>query len=240
MKTSNIIILATVLLLIGGTAWYISNLKKDLREAQLAERTAIIRNDSLKIISATQARKLVADTLKQRNLNKLVDSLGIALEGKPKVIQVIKYLPRPVDKPVDSVVVKGDTVEVQDYYPQKNNYFVKYSNKVSIKDAKGQGRWDFTPISLAVVLSQRKDGIWSADVKVPEWLSVESIDIQATPLEIAERDNFGWIAGVSYGKDFERDSEFLRVSFGARYKKFYVDLGLTTMQTFDAGIKFEL
>ncbi|MCB1712425.1 MAG: hypothetical protein KDH96_08095, partial [Candidatus Riesia sp.] len=175
----------------------------------------------------------------QRELNKIVDSLEIELEAKPKVVYKIKYVPKEVEKPVDSIKIDKDSVQVEDYYPQKDNYFVKYKNKISLADSTGIGEWTFQPISLSGVISQREDGIFQADFKTPEWLKIEDVDIQAIPLEPPKIDNFGWILGGGLGKDFKADETFVRLSAGLRYKKFFLDVGATTNQTLDAGIKVE-
>jgi hypothetical protein len=243
MKNSNKIIIALVvllLLLIGGGAWYINSLQNDLKEANFAIRKEILRNDKLVQINEQQYRKLVADTLTQRQLSKLVDSLEIELDAKPKIVYVVKATPKEVEKETDSIKIDSTHIDIDSYYPQKKDYFARYQNRITLKDSTGAEKWSFSPISISGVISQRDDGIFTADFKTPEWLKIDNIDIQATPLEIPKPDNFGFILGSSYGHSFKEGGEdYLKVTGGIRYKKVYLEVGGATNSSVEGGLKFE-
>lgn len=245
MKNINRIFSIIVVVILLGLGIYggitIYKLRKDLKASELEFRTSKIRGDSLKKISDVQFRKLVADTLTQKQLNKLIESLSLEIDGKNKMIQKLSVRPKPVvNKPIDKVVVTEDSVKINSFYPNKSDWFVNYQSTVFIKDGVGEESWNFQPLSLSVVLSQRKDGIWSADLNAPSWITVEGMDIQAIPLEPPVIDNFALIAGASYGKDFEYELDFFRVTTGFRYKKVYILLGATTNKTVDVGALLEL
>lgn len=240
ISRTTLVLSGVVVLLIGLIFFGVRKYKKDLKEAQTEIRTGKIKVDSLQKVADGHYRKLVADTLKQAELNKLVAELGLKLKEKPKVVEVIKFKPRPViDKPVDEIAVKEDSVYIEDYYPQKANYAIKYSNKFSLSKKQGLSNWDFKPIQISIVLSQRKDGIFTSDIKTPDWIEVESVDIQSTPLELYKPDNFGWIVGVGTGKDYKSHNDYMRFTGGIRFKKLYFEVGGTTEQTLDASLKVE-
>lgn len=242
MKTQNKIIIGLIvllLLMLGGGALYINSLKGEIDDLEMANRKLVLKNDTLQKVSDTQYRKLVADTLTKRQLQKKVDSLGLELDAKPKVIYKVKFVPKEVEKPTDSVSVDSLGVTIDDYYPKRDNYFVRYQNRISLKDSTGVSKWSFGSISISGVISQRDDGIFQADFKTPEWLTIEDVDIQAVPLEVPKPDNFGLLLGGSVGKDFKSDEVYGRISGGLRFKKFYIDIGAGTNQTLDGGIKFE-
>jgi hypothetical protein len=247
MKTRTKLIIAALILLliiIGGTAYYINSLKQDLKEEQLAHRKEILRNDELKIINETQVRKLIADTLKQSELNKIVADLGIEIDkaknAKPKIVYVVKATPKEVVKETDSLTIDSTGISIESYYPQKKDYFAKYENRITLKDTLGKEKWSFNAIKISGTISQRDDGIFTADFKTPPWLKIDSIDIQATPLEMPKPDNFGFLLGSTYGHSFKEGGEdYLKVTGGLRYKKVYVEVGAGTNSTVEGGLKYE-
>lgn len=242
MKKSTKIIIAVVvlLLLIGGTAWYVHSLQQKLDEANITIRKDKIKMDTLVMISPTQYRKLVADTLKARDLEKLVKELGIQLDAKPKIIYKTKIIIREVEKETDSVKIENDTLTIDSYYPQKENYFARYQNTVDLLKEKGMEKWSFNPVDIAIVLSQRKDGIWVSDIKTPPYMTVGSVDVQATPLETPKVDNFGFLIGAGYGHSFKEGQEdYMRISGALRFKKIYFEVGGSTNSTVDGGVKYE-
>ncbi len=214
----------------------ISEIKKELRIERL-------KNDTLQKISDTQYRKLIADTLTQKQLNKRIKELGIALEAKPKVIYNTKIVVKEVDKIVDNIIRDSTSIAINTYYPQKENYFVNYQNKINLKDNTGVEHWKFSPVEISIVLSQRKDGMWQSDIKVPEFMEVGSVDVQATPFEIEKskkRSTFGLLLGGGAGYDFRTEEIYGRISGDLRIKKFYIGVGAGSNQTVDGGIKIEL
>jgi hypothetical protein len=237
-KVTLILVLVILLLLTAGFIGK-SYYERKLQKKDEAYKTEVLKNDSLQRISDTQYRKLVADTLKLKEVQKLVDSLGIQLDTKPKVVFQTEFVPVEIEKPVDSISIIDDIISIVDYYPQKENYFIRYQNKVSLLDKKGNSIFSFNPVDISIVLSQREDGLFQSDVKVPDFLSVGDVDIRSTPLEPTGVDNFGLLLGAGLGKDFKTEETFLRVSGGLRFKKFYLDVGANTNQVIDAGIKFE-
>lgn len=237
MKKDVTYLVIILLLLLGGWLGY-QHYQKKLDEKDLAYKKEVLKSDKLEKINETQYRKLVADTATIKELRGIVDNLGIKLTEKPKVVEVVKLVPVEVNKPIDGVIVKEDSVSITDYYPKEENYFAKYTNNFNLNTKEGLSKWSFNPVTMSIVLSQREDGIWQSDVKVPDFIEVSDVDIVATPLEIY-KNNFGWILGASYGKDFNKDSEFIRISGGFRYKKTYIDIGASSNETVDFGVKFE-
>lgn len=213
--------------------------KKKLEKTQLEVRKWKIKQDSLLKLSDGYYRKLVADTLTKNQLKKLAEDI-IELKGrKPVVVQNVTFVPKEVEKLIDDVVVKNDTAYIEDYYPSKESPFLKYTNKFSISNQKGFSKFKFNPVDLAIVLTQRDDGIFEADIKGPEFLNFTNVDIQAIPLTPPSKDNFGWLFGVGYGKDFNTNENFFDIDIYARIKRFYIGGGVTTSGMAKGGIKIE-
>lgn len=214
--------------------------RKALKEREDAYKDVVLKNDELKKINATQYQKLIDDRLKQKELDDIISGLKIELKNKPKT--VIETVLVPVDKesPVDDVVVVNDSLTINDFYPQKKDYFVNYSARIDTESKKGIGRFSFQPVNVNLVLSQRKDGVYQLDTQVPEWMSVNNIEVRSLPLDVPRPDNFGLLLGVGYGKDFSKIREdYVRITTGVRWKKLYLEVGGNTNSTVDGGLKFE-
>lgn len=241
MKNNKVILILIIIiiLLLGVGALYVHSLKEDIKEANLSARLEKLRGDRLEVISTTQARKLVADSLTQRELNRLVKELEIALDAKPKIVWKTEFIIEEVEKEIDGIVVDSTSVAVDDYFPQKEGYFIRYQNRIDLLEGKGKSNWSFSPLTISGVISQRKDDIYTIDFKAPEWLEIASIDVQATPLETPKRDNFGVLLGGGAGYDFRSQEVYGRLSGDIRFKKFYIGVGAGTNQTVDGGIKIE-
>lgn len=249
MKNNKITIalIIIILLLLAGGFWYINSLKGDIFDAQQETRKEKIKNNELVKAADGYYRTLVADTLKDKELAKIAEKvlgenidLKNEVKRKAKIVQQLELKIKDLQKPIDEVIVEGDTLSISDFYPNKDNPFVTYSNKISLTDKKGNATWSFGKIEVSIVIFQRADNLFEADVKVPEWIELGKVDIQATPLEPPKIDNFGFLIGGGYGKDFRTGgTDFIRLNGGIRYKKVYISLGASSNSTADIGINFE-
>lgn len=242
MKTYNInlyLVFIIIGLLIFG--WIAKQeYDKKLEKAYKENRTLKISKDELVKVNDEQYRKLVGDTLTQRQLNKIVDSLKLKLDAKPTTIIETVFVPVNDSGEIDDVIVLNDSITIEDYYPNKENYFVKYFAKIAISTEDGIGEFSFSPIKLNLIISQKEDGIYQLDTKTPNWLLINNINIQSIPLTPTKIDNFGWIVGGGYGKDYNTFENYLKLSAGFRWKKFYLLGNVSTNNNIDIGVNLEL
>ena len=184
-------------------------------------------------------QKLVADTLTKSELKKLAGDIVDLQNRKPIIVERIIIKPEYIEKEIDGVKVDKDSVYIEDYYPNKESPFLKYSNRFSLKSEKGISQFEFDSINLSAVITQRKDGLFEADIKGPEFLKISNVDIQSIPLTPEKPDNFGILMGVDYGVDFKNKTNFINVSSYIRNKKFYIGGGVNTNGQFSGGVKYE-
>jgi hypothetical protein len=97
----------------------------------------------------------------------------------------------------------------------------------------------FSDVKIDLAISQNKDGTYEANMKAPNFIQINSLDVQSTPIEPIKVDNFGILIGGGYGKDFGTGINYLEVGGGIRLKKFYIELEGNTNKQADIGIKFE-
>lgn len=184
-------------------------------------------------------QKIIADTLTKHQLKKLAEEITELKGRKPITITNTVIKPVYMDKPSDIVIVRNDSISITDYYPNKENPFLKYSNKTSLKTKKGRSTFDWKPIKLSQVTTKKDNGLYQVDFKGPDFLEVESLDIQTEPMAEPIKDNRGTLIGIEYGKNLGIEENIFEINVYQRYKKFYLGGAVSTDKDLKAGIKFE-
>jgi len=221
------------------TVFITNNVKNNqLAKQKLELRKQIIKNDSLQKLADGLYTKRVADTATIKDLRQLNDSLKLELKN-PKVVVVTKIQPKDQEGEVDSVSVEQDSISITDYYPDKDNPFVSYFAKIDIPTQKGIGKFSFNEFDLNLGITQNKDGTYSLNTQLPEFMTVNSINVQSLPMDIPKPDNFGWLLGVKGNYSFEDQSLGYEVIGGIRFKKVNVITTANTQKQVGAGLIFE-
>ena len=240
MKDKIFKILIGVLLIAIIILWWKNN--KTLKEkfqAQQELRKKKIAQDSLVKLSNGYYVRLVADSLTEKQLKRQAEKI-IELEGrKPIIVEKIVVVPEYIEKPVDNITVKEDSIYIEDYYPNKQNPFLIYTNTFSYINQEGISKFNFLPITLGKVITEKDNGLYQIDFKGPKWLIVESIDIQAEPLAEETKDNWGTLIGFEYGKTLDIEEDIFEINVYQRYKKFYVGGAISSDKNLKVGLKFE-
>lgn len=222
-----------ILLYIGKCS---SDKENENLKAQLNKE--VLRNDSLVKISDGQYRKYVADTLTLSQLKKEIKNLGVKVDN-PKTITKIVYMPKEVEKQIDGVVVKDSMIFIEDYYPQKENHFLKYTSKINIKTVKGDSKFQFQPKKLNLVVSQTNDGLWQTNIIGDEWLEIASLDVKSLPQETTKIKNWFKFAGLKYNSSLDKTNQNLEVLGGFRYKKIGVIGSVNTNSQVGLGLTLD-
>lgn len=237
-KTTNWIIAALTVVIV---IFWLTSRQKDwkIKEAQRKENIVKIKQDSLQKLSDSLYQRLVADTLSERQIKDLtkeiVDLKGIKPETIIKIITKIKE----VEKSTDSVSIKQDSIFIEDYYPKKENYLIKYINKTSLTNTKGVSKFEFNKFQITGVISEQSDGLFIFNLKTPEFIEVGGIEVQSLPKETIKKDNWGYLFGAGYGQNINSKESFININSYIRYKKFYIGLEATTQGNLLGGIKVE-
>lgn len=211
---------------------------KKLEEARIELRKERIKNDTLVKLAPGVYSKLVADTLTINELNNRLKELEIKLEN-PTIIQNITFEPEEKDTEITEVEVDNDTIKQTDYYPTKENYFVKYSSKTNTKTQQGVGNFSFNPQDISLAIGQKEDGTYEVKTKFPDYFNITNLDVQSLPMTPNKRKDFGWLLGAGYGQNLTTKEEFLNIQAGIRYKKTYFTLNGATNNTLNGTLTFE-
>lgn len=243
MKDKILGILMIALIVIAGIFWFQKrSAEKEAFRAQQEIRKKVIAEDSLVKLSNGYYQKLVADTLTKQQLVKLAADIVELKNRKPVSVTTTIIKPVEIIKETDNISVKQDSVFIKDFYPNKDNPFLKYSNRFSLKTQKGLSTFSFDTISLKQVVTKKENGLYQIDFKGPDFLELKSIDIQTEPIVEPVKDNWGTLIGVDYGTNLDKVKNidnFVELSVYQRYKKFYLGVGVTTNKDVKGGIKIE-
>lgn len=215
-----------------------SNKEKEKLMADLHKE--ILKGDKLKKISDTQYEKLVADTLTIKQLKNVVSDLGLKVDN-PKIVTRIVYQQKDVEKPVDGVVVKEDSLFIEDYYPNKEKSTLKYTANVNIKTKKGVGKFKFQPQGLDLIVSETAKGLWKTTLKTDnEFVTINSVDVQSLPSVTSDKtNNWGTLGGLKYNMGLSEKSENVEVIGGIRYKRVNIIGSANTNKQVGIGLLFE-
>lgn len=240
MKTKLLTALIIILSIVAIVFWLQKrSAQKEVFQAKQETRKIIISQDSLVKVSDGYYQKLVADTLTRQQLKQLAEEIVELKNRKP--ISITNTIIKPVEvlKETDYISVENDSVFIEDYYPEKNNPFLKYTNRFSLKTQRGVSNFKFDSIKLTQVVTRKEDGLYQIDFKGPDFLEVQSIDVQTEPIIKSIKDNWGTIIGIEYGKNLENKQNIFELNAYQRYKKFYVGASVSSNKDIKGGIKVE-
>lgn len=222
-----------VLLLLAVFKLTQSHYESKLEAVNEELRTEIIRTSKLEKIKDGYYTKLVADTLKLEELTYLVDSLKVEVKN-PIIVERIVVRPKDSSNEIKEVLINDSIIEFTDYYPSKEDPYIKYHASLNTFTKKYIGSFRFKKIPITVVIDE-KGGLSKSSILVPEFMEVESYDFQSVKLTKTKPDNFGWLAGVGYYNRLSSIDQGVEVLGGLRYKKVYVLGSVQTNTTI--GIK---
>lgn len=192
-----------------------------------------IKTDSLRKISDTQYRKVVADSLTKREMRRLIDSLQIESIKKPKVVTIVDVQVREGVKTVDTLYLPNEKSKlyVSDYYPSKEKPFVNYTLRDTI------GKFKFYPFKMSLVVSETEAGNWVIDGKFPEYFEITDIKAVGRPKPVLQKTTPFYLGG-KIQKQNERYP--LSVLGGFRLKRTIFFGGVNTDGNVEIGTLYNL
>lgn len=240
MKNKLLMILVIILIIISGIFWFQkrSAQKREFQTQQLI-RKKTIAEDSLVKLSDGYYQKLVADTLTKQQLKKLAEDIIELKNRKPISVTTTIIKPIEVLKETDSIKIVKDSVYIEDFYPKKDKPFLKYTNRFSLKTQKGISTFKFDSIKLTQVTTKKENGLYQIDFKGPDFLELQSVDIQTEPILEQVKDNWGTLIGLEYGKNLDSNNNIFEINAYQRYKKFYLGGSISSNKNIKGGIKIE-
>jgi len=225
-------------LLIG---WYLANKFSDskIRKLEKEVKSIVLKNDSLVILQKGLYSKLVADTATAKQLKIKVEELQLELK-KPNLVIEQEVVFDTIETTIEVVKKSEGSFEFNDYYPIKEDYFIKYSANIDTKTKTGKGKFTLKPLSFSLGIEEESKGMYRLNTKVPDFVKISKIDVISLPYEEKfKKDVFGFIFGAGYGKSFQTDSQFIQMNTGIRINKTYLFINAGTNQTVGASLMVE-
>jgi hypothetical protein len=214
------LVIVILLLLLFAVTQFIQARKYKNRSIQF--KTEMLLADSVKIIADGQYQKLVNDVNSQKQLNGELNvqnkDLAQQLKKDKKDPIIITKIVYSLEKQIDTFIVDNTTPFFEDHYPNKEDWFINYQLH-TITDSLKIGVWDFTDLTVDLVISEKSKGLYVADIKGPSFLKVKELEVKSLPLEHIKPDKFGWIVGGGGSYSFTTNRPTIHLSGGIRIKK---------------------
>ena len=170
----------------------------------------------------------------KKQLKKLNQEFADRLKDKEeRILSLSEYnieLQRKVDTLNVASTVKDNILsfEIEDYYPNPDNYFVKYTGYVQagigekISNPVIAREFSFNPIKINMVMTETTRGAWKYNIlDAPDWIGVSSVDVKSLPPEEykpAHERGYQFMVGGGVLKMYQGRS-YLTISAGIKYKK---------------------
>lgn len=234
-----VVILVILLLLFGINKYFNNRDEKLLNEY----KKTLIQNDSLRKISDGHYQKLVNDLYTQKQLLDKIKLDNIEMykylkTNDKKPISYTNIIFKPEDKegkvPLN-IREKDGLVYFNDYYPNKEDYFINYNGIVG-KDSI-QSTWNFQDINIGIVVSEKTKGLFEADLTAPKWIKVSKVEVNSLPLENIKQDNFDWLLGFNGGMNYISKVPNFGLEAGFRYKRNIFSVQSSTNNDLQIGYK---
>ena len=201
----------------------IDRLKKKLESAN----REIVKLDTLKKEKDGQYAKLV-DNFKtesdlKRSLSDQNKDLSNLIKSKNERILMLNNSIISLKSKSNSGSVVVDTVDqivkLNIQYPNKTNPFINWKGQIYTQNSSYSGEWTFGDLPISVVLTETERGLWNSRMIGPDWLTVDSIRVDALPANKIVKSitsDFGILVGG--GIQSSSQSRGISVGIGANYK----------------------
>ena len=127
---------------------------------------------------------------------------------------------------------KKDTnkIDLKLNYPTEGESFITWNGFVNRKNAFYSGKWEFGKLPLQIVMTETDRGLWKSRLIGPEWLLVDSIEINSLPLPVTPKESvFGLVLGGGYYKSFDPNlTNSVFIGGGLKFKDHRFIINATT------------
>lgn len=234
-----------ILLLFG---WFKYNqMQKELYDEIHSANKTIISMDKTTKESDGQYAKLVNYFNSEKDLNKQLkeqneDLYKLIKKQDERLLMInntIVTLEGKMTEGFGSINTKDtNRIDLKLNYPDEKNSFITWSGFVNRKTAFYKGEFSFGKLPLQIVMTETDRGIWKSRLIGPDWLIVDSMEINSLPLPTPEKqNNWGLLVGGGYLRSFNSNiTNSFSIGLGAQYKKHTLLFDATTNQ--QVGVKY--
>lgn len=171
-----------------GTIFYLFEQKnKQIRSLknEVIEKAVLIKE------SEGMYSKVVNDLAKEKELKQKIESefqelSKILKERKERPVQIVEQIlqmPFRIDtvNVYDTIIQEKSTQIATFYYPDQNDYFA--SVDVSFQGGIGIGKFNFNPLPVNLVVTQKDNGLYTAYAESHDFIEFSKVDVNTLPME---------------------------------------------------------
>lgn len=208
----------------------------DIEKLKTDAHKTLLKSDKLRLEKKGIYKKYVTDSLTKKELKDKVRDLQIKVKN-PIIVEKIVFVPKYVKKQADTVYIKGDTVKIVDYYPKKQDAFLRYTF-LKVKDSSESEFKFLKKIKLDLVINQLESGVMEANIKSNDFVKIDKVSVNMLPKEKKEKTkSLGFLLGAGFENN--NNSKGLILNTGLRYKKTYLQVQATTNQSIGVSLTKE-
>jgi uncharacterized membrane-anchored protein YhcB (DUF1043 family) len=234
------LIIGLIVLLITGS-WYMINEQKKLYEEVERRNKIIVDMDKTTKETDGQYTKLVDYFNTEKQLNQQLKDQNKELyklikEQKENLLMINSTVISLQGQLTDGFgsFNQKDTnrIDIKLKYPDEHDNFITWEGYVNKDNAYYNGEWKFSSLPLQIILTETEGGLWRSRLIGPNWLVVDSMEINSLPLpKIKNQSDFGLLLGGGYIRSFNPEG-FNGISIGAglRFKNHNLIINGTTNQ----------
>jgi len=214
-------VLALLLLVIAANSIYQGYTIKKLQDEQTKNKRNEIEHDSLTKTADGQYSKLVNDLYtSQKQLFQVLQlqnqQLYDQLRSQNRQLISIINSQHSFKPKVDTVYVNTDG-SFTDSYPDEKNWFIRYKSTI-LQSGNRIGDWQFGKLPIDITISEKKPGLYEANLSGPDWLVVDKLNVSSLSINQPKQRKWSFWYGAKVGKDIFNKQYLIQADFAAQYK----------------------
>lgn len=206
----------------------------DIEKLKADAHKTLLKSDKLRLEKNGIYKKYVTDSLTKKELKDKVRDLQIKVKN-PIIVEKLIFRPKYIKKKTDTIYTKGDTIKIIDYYPKKQEPFLRYT-LLKVKDSSESEFKFLKKIKLELVVNQLESGLMEASVKSNDFIEIDKVSVNMLPKQKKDKvNNLGFLLGAGFESNID-NKKGLILNTGLRYKKTYLHLQATTNQSIGVSL----
>lgn len=234
-------------------AWRTSKVQNDFIDKTDELKKSIINSDKIlkeadgrysKLVNYYNTEKSLMKQLKDENSD-LYSTIKKQDERLLSISSAIITLDKKVvegfgqEDPVDT-----NKINLSLKYPNEKEPFVFWDGWVNKNTAAYKGTFSFGRLPIQVVLTEESRGLWKSRIVGPDWLKVDSMQINSIPpveyVPTIEK-KVQWLVGGSYLYGLNTKLSGIGINFGINlFNSHNIVLGANTFQQVSVGYMFKI
>jgi hypothetical protein len=228
-----------LILLLLGSVWYSRHQQRELYQKIQEGNKMIIDADKTtkegdgqyaKLVDYFNTEKELNQQLKNQN-KELFDLIKKQDEKLLMINNTVISMKQEIAEGFGNINEEDtNLIDIKLTYPNEGDTFITWDGYVNRNNAFYSGNWEFGKLPLQVIMTETDRGLWKSRLVGPEWLLVDSIEVNSLPLPtIEKKSNFGLFLGGGYVNSFDPNGvNAVSIGGGIKFKDHRLLINATT------------